>query len=70
MSDLKAELSALPRTARTFQGWLDQNPDNADLVLEYVRDTEVLIDPLVRLLRAKGIPITAETIKAYRDPRD
>lgn len=68
LDHLRAELEQARRAKpRTFSGWLETaDPEEAELVLEYIKDPSVAADPLMRKLRKNGIPITADTIVAYR----
>lgn len=50
----------------TFEAWLEVNPDDAALALEYVRDKSIPKHSLVQTLRRNGVPITAQTIEGYR----
>ena len=66
---LAEDLKNLPRRHRTFDGWLAANPDRAEMVLAAVRDCDIEVAALLRTLRAHGIPMTHQTVKAYRDAR-
>jgi len=69
---LKSDLQALPkRTPRTFKDWLAvADPEEAAIAIEAISNTNHDIDPLLTIFRNNGIPITQQTIKAYREPRD
>lgn len=70
LADLEADLRSITRKPATFAIWLETaDPQEAELVLTYLRDTDVPADPLVRKLRANGIPITSETVRAHRESR-
>lgn len=70
LADLEADLRTIPRRPATFATWLNAaNPEEAALVRSYLEDVNVPVEPLVRKLRAHDIPITSETVRAYRDAR-
>lgn len=67
---LADELATLRPSPRTFDQWLALKPDEAETVIGYLRDATIAINPLLKTLRKHGIPITHETVKAYRDDPD
>ena len=71
LDDLRADLEEARRQKpATFAAWLETaDPVTVGLVMEYITDTGVMIDPLVAKLRKNDIPITRETVEKYRDAR-
>lgn len=61
------DIAAIKPSHRTFADWLASDPAEAPGVLDAVRDNQIAISPLLRALRANGIPCTDETIRAYRN---
>lgn len=67
LADLEADLRSIPKKQRTFAAWLETADANeAELVISYLRDPEVPLDPLMKRLRSHGIPMTVETVRSYR----
>lgn len=66
---LEHDLARVPRNPVTFEAWLKTaTQEDADLVLAYLRDPHVMAKPLMATLRKHGIPISKETVEAYREP--
>lgn len=71
LQSLRADLEEARRQKpATFAAWLETaDPETRGLVMEYILDTSVMVDPLVAKLRKNDIPITRETVEKYRDAR-
>ena len=68
---LEDDLASIVRNPTTFEGWLrTADPDRAELVLSYMRDPDVSANALIGKLRKNGIPVSKETVEAYRGPRE
>lgn len=67
---LRDDLNALEaRRPLRFTDWLKLNQDSADgkLVREYLEDLSVSPNALAETLRANRVPVTRESIIAYRN---
>ena len=64
---LEDELATLRPNPRTFAQWLALKPDNADVIIGYMRDPSIQVEPLLRILRKHNIPCSKKAISDYRD---